>query len=47
MPFFQGRRLPRLGFQVFVDLGLVGVVVGQSRMNLCQRQVAKQRRGAR
>lgn len=37
----RGPRLPRLAFQVPVDLILVGVVIGQSRMNLGQRQVAK------
>ena len=41
MLFFEGLCLPRLGFQVGVDLGLAGVVVGESRMDLCQRQVAK------
>ena len=41
MLFFEGLCLPRLGFEVCVDLRLVGVVVGESRMNLRQRQVAK------
>jgi hypothetical protein len=38
---FEGVSLPRLGFQVCVDLHLVGMVVSQSRMDLRQRQVAK------
>jgi hypothetical protein len=39
--FFAGFRFPRLGFQVSVDFPPIGVVVGESRMNLRQRQVAK------
>jgi len=38
---FEGLCLPRLGFQVCVDLRLVGVVVSKGRMNLRQRKVAK------
>jgi len=38
---FEGLGLLRLGFQVCVDLRLVGMVVGEGSMNLCQRQVAK------
>ena len=41
MPLFQGLGFPRLGFQVRVDLRLVGVVISEGRMNLRQRQVAK------
>jgi len=37
---FQSFGLSRLCFQVCVDLRLVGVVVGEGRMNLRQRQVA-------
>ena len=33
--------LALFGFQIGVDLGLVGVMVGQSGMHLCQRQVAE------
>ena len=40
---FEGLCLPRLGFQVPVDLRLVGVIVGKSRMNLRQRQVTSER----
>ena len=40
MLFFEGLCLPRLRFQVCVDLRLVGVVAGKSRMNPRQRQVA-------
>ena len=36
MLFFEGLCLPCLGFQVSVDLPLVGVVVGESRMHLRQ-----------
>src|ERR1035437_5071108 len=38
---FEGLCLPRLEFEICVDLRLVGVVVGESRMNLRQRQGAK------
>ena len=38
---FEGHCLPRFGFQVCINLRLVGMVVGKSRMNLCQRQVTK------
>lgn len=41
MLFFEGLCLLRLGFKVCVDLRLVRVVAGKSRMNLRQRQVAK------
>ena len=40
MLFFEGFCLPRLGFQVSVDFPPIGVVVGESRMNLRQRQAA-------
>ena len=41
VPFLESLCFPRLEFQVCVNLPLVGVVVGQSRMDLRQRQVAK------
>ena len=41
MPFFEGLCLPRLSFQVRVGLRLVGVVAGESLMNLRQREVAE------
>ncbi len=41
MLFFEGLYLPHLGFQVRVNFPLVGMVVGESRMNLRQQQVAK------
>ena len=41
MLFFENLCCSRLRLQVRVDLRLVGVVVGESRMNLRQRQVAK------
>ena len=41
MLFSEDFRFPRLGFQVSVDFPPIGVVVGESRMNLRQRQVAK------
>lgn len=41
MLFFESLSFPRFGFQVSVDFPPIGVVVGESRMNLRQRQVAK------
>ena len=40
MLFFEGLCLPCLGFQVSVDFPLIGVVIGESSVNLRQRQVA-------
>ena len=36
MLLFEGLCLPRFGFEVCVDLCLVGVIVGKSRMHLRQ-----------
>jgi len=41
MLLFKGRCLARFGFEVCVDLCLVGVVVGKGRMNLRQREVSE------
>jgi len=38
---FESIRLLFLGFQIGVDLRLVGVIVGKGRVNLCQREVAE------
>jgi hypothetical protein len=35
--FSEDFRFPRLGFQVSVDFRPIGVVVGETRMNLRQR----------
>ena len=38
---FESIRLLFLGFQIGVDLRLVGVIAGKGRVNLCQREVAE------
>jgi len=38
---FEGPRRAGVGFQVGVYVSLVGVIVGERGVNLCQAQVAK------